>query len=180
MLTGPKNRRERLEVFWLTHSTFPQTPGLSKNLNTKIYNANRCGYMHVRRQILSGGAVKKRTENLIRHRLSELAARPEFLNQGVTTVTNHIKTNSSNNGGMGYQKEFNKARRKIQTLLQAGKSRKDVHERLTESGRLTMSYGRFCGFVVKEIDKDPLFLSPPAKAGSRRREVPPARRASKR
>lgn len=137
------------------------------------------GYMHVRRQILNGEPLLKRTEALIKHRLSLLVERQESKpNKGVAPVTNHINSRNSNNGGAGYQKEFNKARRKIQSLLQAGKSRKDVHERLTESGRITMSYASFCGFVVKEVEQDPLFLTPPpsAKTEPRRQESSPAKR----
>jgi hypothetical protein len=145
---------------------------------------SRRGYMHIRRRILGGQPIPKRTKALISQKLSTIAVerRQSQLHKGVTTVTKHIKSSNSNHGGAGFQKEFNKARRKIQSLLQAGKSRKDVHERLTAAGRLGMSYVSFCGFVNKEIDKDPLFLAPQPTdtSESRRQGSPPAKKPLKR
>jgi hypothetical protein len=141
------------------------------------------GYMHVRRRILSGEPIPKRTKILIRHRLSIAAQRPPSqLPQGVTIVTRHISSSNSNHGGAGFQKEFNKARRKIQSLLRAGKSRKDVHERLTAAGRLGMSYAHFCVFVNREIEKDPCFLAqePEGQSAPSRREAPPAKKPPRR
>jgi hypothetical protein len=136
------------------------------------------GYMRVRRRILSGEPIPKRTKALIRHKLSIAVERqPSQIDKGVTIVTKHT-TSNSNHGGTGFQKEFNKARRKIQSLLQAGKSRKDVHERLTEAGRLSMSYASFCGFVNKEIALDPMFMAPPTsgKPEPRRQGASPKKR----
>ena len=139
------------------------------------------GYMDIRRKVRNGEPLGKRTEALILQRLSKVERQHSKSNEGVAPVTNHISSKNSNNGGAGYQKEFNKARRKIQSLLQAGKSRKDVHERLSEAGRLSMSYASFCGFVVKEIEQDPLFLTPPsAQSDSRRQGDSPAKRTPRR
>lgn len=139
------------------------------------------GYMDIRRKVRNGEPLGKRTRALIIQRLSKVERQHSNLNKGVAFVTKHIRSNNSNNGGTGYQKEFNRARRKIQSLLQAGKSRKDVHERLSEAGRLSMSYASFCGFVVKEIAQDPLFLTPPSvKSDSRRKGASPAKGPSRR
>lgn len=128
-------------------------------------------YMEIRRRVLKGAPLTKRVQVLIRHKLSELAEKLKSNSQkGVASVTNHIKSTSSNNGGAGFQKEFNKTIRRTQSMLRAGKSRKDVHEFLTNAGRITMSYSRFCGLVVRELENDPHFLTdPPVKPESRRK-----------
>ena len=137
-------------------------------------------YMKIRRRVYSDEPLSLRVEILIRHKLSKLADRPKTKSKGVATVTKHI-SNNSNNGGAGFQKEFNKASRKIQSLLQAGKSRKDAHERLTHAGRITMSYSRFCGLIAKELENNPQFLAPPpVKPDSRKRGAPSTSRTSKR
>jgi len=48
------------------------------------------------------------------------------------------------------KKEFAKALKKINKMLEAGKSRKDIHTHLTEAGRLNISYPRFCVLLVEE------------------------------
>ena len=107
------------------------------------------GYMKIRHKVLNGLALPPRVEDLLRLKAEQLASENNK-NEGVASVTNH-----SNNGLTNGQKEFNKALKRIKTMFQAGKSRKDIHAKLTEAGRISLSYPRFCVLVAKANESDP-------------------------
>ena len=118
------------------------------------------GYMKIRRKVFNGQPLLPRVEALLRFKAEQLAS--ESLNknhEGVAPVTNPINRGLSNG-----QLEFNKALKRIKNMFQAGKNRKTIHAKLTEAGRISMSYPRFCVLVAQENDKEPFI---PAEAGSK-------------
>ncbi len=116
------------------------------------------GYMAVRRQIFSGGTVSERAQAMIEQKLSELLGRRKTkILQGVASVAIHKK--SKKTVIPPCRKEFDKARRKIKSMLLAGKSRMAIHKHLTRAGRLTQSYSGFCRLISREIASDPSFLT---------------------
>ena len=54
---------------------------------------------------------------------------------------------SASSGG---RKEFSKALKRIYKMLEAGKSRKDIHTYLVEAGRMSVSYARFCVLLTED------------------------------
>lgn len=119
------------------------------------------GYLKICRKVRQGQALPPRVEAYLKMKAETLAS--EIKNkpdEGVTSVTSHNNTNGLSNG----QIEFNKALKRIKTMFQAGKSRKAIHAKLTEAGRITLSYPRFCVLVALENDKEPFI---PAGAGSK-------------
>jgi hypothetical protein len=119
---------------------------------------SRRGYMKVRRQILCGEPITKRTQVLLEKKFSELRGRQKLKSKGVAQVPLHIKPYRTEKSAACH-KEFDKCRRKIQSMLLAGKSRTEIYRHLTGAGRLTMSYSGFCRFVTQAIDDDPTFLA---------------------
>jgi len=104
------------------------------------------GYMKIRRKVTDGQALCPRVEAHLKFKASQLVSEPvKNPNQGVASVTDHISKNIS-----GCQREFNKALKRIKSLFQAGKTRKEIHAKLTEAGRITMCYASFCNLVTKE------------------------------
>ncbi len=117
------------------------------------------GYMAVRRQIFSGGTVSERAQAMIEQKLSELLGRRKTkILQGVASVAIHKKSKKTDKVSP-CRKEFDKARRKIKSMLLAGKSRMAIHKHLTRAGRLTQSYSGFCRLISREIANDPSFLA---------------------
>ncbi|UQZ88851.1 hypothetical protein C4J81_06410 [Deltaproteobacteria bacterium Smac51] len=110
------------------------------------------GYMKIRRKVADGIPLSPRVEAHLLFKASQLVSEPaNTLTEGVASVTDHI--NSKNISGC--QKEFNKALKRIKSLFQAGKTRKEIHAKLTEAGRITMCYGSFCNLVNKENAREP-------------------------
>ena len=110
------------------------------------------GYMKIRRKVADGLALSARVEAHLHFKASQLVSEPADNSiQGVASVTDHI--NSKNISGC--QREFNKALKRIKSLFQAGKTRKEIHAKLTEAGRITMCYASFCNLVNKENAREP-------------------------
>lgn len=110
------------------------------------------GYMKIRHKVWADLPLPPRVEALIRLKAEHLASDIQN-NEGVAPVTNHINT-----GRNSAQVEFDKALKRIKTMFQAGKNRKSIHAKLTEAGRITMSYPRFCVLMTKADEIDP-FIS---------------------
>ena len=112
------------------------------------------GYMKLRRKIINGQPLPPRVEDLLRLKAEQLTSEYQQNNEGVASVTKHINSGLSNG-----QLEFNKVLKRIRTMFQAGNSRKVIHAKLTEAGRITMSYPRFCVLVAKANDSEPFILA---------------------
>ena len=92
------------------------------------------GYMVVRRQIFSGKPVSERAKAMIEHKLAELfGSQKTKILKGVTNVA--INKKSKKPVVPPCQKEFDKARRKIKSMLLAGKSRMAIHPQAPDQGR---------------------------------------------
>lgn len=112
----------------------------------------RRGYMKIRHKVWADQPLLPRVEALIRLKAEHLASDIQN-NEGVASVTKHINTARPNG-----QAEFNKALKRIRTMFQAGKSRKDIHAKLSEAGRISMSYPRFCALMAQANETEP-FIS---------------------
>ena len=132
------------------------------------------GYMKIRHKVLNGLPLPPRVEALIRLKAEHLAS--DYKNkEGVAPVTNHIKAGLSSG-----QLEFNKALKRIKTMFQAGKSRKDIHAKLTEAGRIAMSYPRFCVLLAKANESEPFIGAASDQiSGKTVSRQPPSARAGK-
>ena len=110
------------------------------------------GYMKIRRKVADGLALSPRVETHLQFKASQLVSEPANKSfQGVASVTDHINSKSIS----GCQREFNKALKRIKSLFQAGKTRKEIHAKLTEAGRITMCYASFCNLANKENAIEP-------------------------
>ena len=107
------------------------------------------GYMKIRRKILNDQPLLPRVEDLLRLKAEQLSSEFQNNTQGVASVTKHINTGPSNG-----QVEFDKALKRIKSMFQAGNNRKAIHAKLTEAGRLTISYPRFCVLVTKANESE--------------------------
>jgi hypothetical protein len=116
------------------------------------------GYMKIRRKVAGGMALNPHVEAYLHFKASLLVSEPaKTSTEGVASVTEYNSKNIS-----GCQKEFNKALKRIKSLSLAGKSRKEIHAKLTEAGRITMCYATFCNLVKKENAVEPFI---PAESG---------------